>query len=79
MTDETLQQHLFSLSSEKKLELKEHLTIAGIRHSQGKSTKLYFQSLRDSSKGRLKKLYTAFAKADRRNLDIAFDKFVELL
>ena len=78
MNDNTLQQHLYSLSKEKKIELKNNLATAGIMHSNGKPTKLYFQALRDSSSGRLKKLYVAFAKAERNNLDSAFDKFVAL-
>ena len=79
MSESTLQQHLHSLSQTQKIELKENLATAGIMHSNGRSTKLFFKALRDSSRGRLKKLYTAFAKAERRNLDTAFDKFVELL
>jgi CRISPR/Cas system-associated endonuclease Cas3-HD len=79
MSDKNIQEYLRSLSHENLVKLKESVTIAGIMHSNGKPTKLYFKAKRDSSSGRLKKLYAALSKAEHKNLDNAFDAFVSLL
>ena len=79
MSDKNIQQYLRSLSRENLVKLKESVTIAGIMHSNGRPTKLFFKAKRDSSSGKLKKLYSALSKAEYKNLDSAFDSFAELL
>ena len=75
----TLQQHLNALTQQRRLLLKESITIAGLMHSNGKSTKSYFRKLSKESSGHTKKIYIALSKAKAHNLDGAFNLFCDVL
>ena len=73
---------VISLTHEKRTELKYAMNDAGLMNESRKkgsnsAVKDFFRAKRDSSSGKLKKIYAALAKANSADLDASFGLLVE--
>ncbi len=68
----TLNNHLIALPTDKLKELYNDILTAGIIHENRKNARVFFKKQRETSSGKLKKIYAALSKADDADIDRMF-------
>lgn len=68
----TLKDHLIALPTEKLKELYNDILTAGIIHENRKNARAFFKKQRETSSGKLKKIYAALSKSDDTGIDRMF-------